>query len=76
MPVYFLKERRKNLPFFPIPCYHTPMAYKNLVKLIHKATGEIYLAPKNKKKLATVKLKLSKFSAKLRKHVLFTEAKK
>ena len=49
---------------------------ENLVKLVHKATGYIYWTRKNRKKLASVKLKLKKYNPKLRKVVEFTEGKK
>ena len=51
------------------------MSQDNLIKLVHKATGETYFSRKNKK-LVTRKIELSKFSKKLRKHVIFKEAKK
>lgn len=41
----------------------------------HAATGEVYYTRKNKK-LVTRKVELKKFSKKLRKHVIFKEAKK
>lgn len=43
--------------------------------LKHAATGEVYWTRKNRK-LVTRKVSLKKYSAKLRKHVVFTEAKK
>ncbi len=46
-----------------------------LIKLVNKDTKEIYWTSKNKK-LVTRKIELSKFSKKLRKHVVFKEAKK
>lgn len=49
---------------------------KNLVILQHKPTGEVYYTRKNKRKLADTKLKLKKYSSKLKKHVLFEEVKK
>ncbi len=48
----------------------------NLVKLVHKDTGEIYWSTKNRKKLAGIKLELKKYSKKLRKVVTFKESKK
>ena len=51
------------------------MSQDNLIKLIHKPTGEMYYSRKNKK-LVTRKIELSKFSKKLRKHVIFKEGKK
>ncbi len=51
------------------------MSQDNLIKLVHKPTGEMYYTRKNKK-LVTRKIELSKFSKKLRKHVMFKEAKK
>jgi ribosomal protein L33 len=52
------------------------MAQQNLVKLVHKATGETYWSTKNRKKLAGIKLEFNKYSKKLRKVVLFKESKK
>lgn len=52
------------------------MAYEKLAIMVHKETGERFLTPKNKKKLAGVKLELKKYSKKLRKVVTFKEAKK
>jgi large subunit ribosomal protein L33 len=51
------------------------MSQDNLIQLRHKATGEVYWTRKNKK-LVTRKVELKKYSAKLRKHVTFKEAKK
>lgn len=48
----------------------------NLVKMLHKATGHVYMTRKNRKKLATVKLKLRKYNPVLRKVVEYSEAKK
>ncbi len=49
---------------------------ENLVKLVHKATGHMYWTRKNRKKLASVKLKLRKFNPILRAHVDYVETKK
>lgn len=51
------------------------MSQTRLVKIANKKTGEIYHTSKNKKKVER-KLKLKKYSAKLRKHVEFNEIKK
>ncbi len=51
------------------------MSQTRLVKVANKKTGEVYHTSKNKKKVER-KLKLMKYSAKLRKHVEFTEIKK
>jgi large subunit ribosomal protein L33 len=51
------------------------MAQKQLIMLKHAATGEVYYTRKNRK-LVTRKVELKKFSKKLRKHVIFKEAKK
>lgn len=51
------------------------MSQDNLIKLVHKATGETYYTRKNKRKVER-KIKLKKFSKKLNKRVDFTEAKK
>jgi len=52
------------------------MSQDNLVILRNKETGEAYYSKKNKKKLANAKLKLMKFSKKLKKRVEFVESKK
>ena len=44
--------------------------------MIHKATGHVYMTRKNRKKLASVKLKLKKYNPVLRKVVEYTEGKK
>lgn len=50
--------------------------YKDkLVKLMNKDTKEVIFTRKNKKQV-TRKLEMKKFSKKLRKNVLFKEAKK
>ena len=46
-----------------------------LIQLKNKSTGETYWTRKNKK-LVEKKIELKKYSAKLRKHVVFKEAKK
>jgi large subunit ribosomal protein L33 len=46
-----------------------------LITLKNKSTGEVYWSRKNKKTVEK-KLELKKYSAKLRKHVAFKEAKK
>lgn len=51
------------------------MSQDSLIILKHKATGEVYFTRKNKKKVEK-KLELKKYSKKLRKHVVFKEAKK
>ena len=48
---------------------------ENLVRLVHKATGHVYWTRKNRKKLASVKLKLKKFNPILRKVVDYVEGK-
>jgi large subunit ribosomal protein L33 len=50
------------------------MANERLIKIKNKETGETYYTRKNKKKVAR-KIELKKYSAKLRKHVVFKEAK-
>jgi ribosomal protein L33 len=52
------------------------MAYEKLARMVNKETGEMFVTPKNKKKLAGVKLELKKYSKKLRKVVTFKEGKK
>ena len=52
------------------------MSQDNLIILRNKETGEAYYSKKNKKKLANAKLKLMKFSKKLKKRVEFVESKK
>lgn len=51
------------------------MSQDRLIKLANKQTGEIYFTGKNKKKVER-KIELKKFSKKLRKRVVFKEAKK
>lgn len=52
------------------------MSQDNLVKLVNKESGETYWSTKNRKKLADVKLKMNKYSKKLRKVIEFKESKK
>lgn len=51
------------------------MSQDALIILRNKETGEAYFTRKNKKKVER-KIELKKYSAKLRKHVTFKEAKK
>lgn len=51
------------------------MSQDRLIQLKNKETGEVYYSRKNKK-TATEKLELKKYSKKLRKPVVFKEAKK
>ena len=51
------------------------MSQDQLIQLKNKETGEVYWTRKNKKKVER-KIELKKYSAKLRKHVVFKEAKK
>ena len=51
------------------------MSQDQLIILRNKSTGEIYLTRKNKK-LVERKIELKKYSKKLRKRVVFKEAKK
>jgi len=51
------------------------MSQERLIQIKHKETGEVYWTRKNKK-LVTRKIELKKYSKKLRKHVVFKEAKK
>lgn len=51
------------------------MSQDQLIMLKHAATGEVYWTRKNRK-LVTRKVELKKYSAKLRKHVMFKESKK
>ncbi len=51
------------------------MPQKQLIQIRNKETGEVYFTRKNKKKVER-KIELKKYSAKLRKHVVFKEAKK
>lgn len=51
------------------------MSQDNLVKLRNADTKEVYWTRKNKKGVEK-KLELKKYSKKLRKHVVFKEAKK
>ena len=49
---------------------------KNLIKLVHKATGHTYFTRKNRKKLANVKLKFKKYNPFTRKREDYVETKK
>jgi large subunit ribosomal protein L33 len=51
------------------------MSQDQLIKLVHKETGEVYFTRKNKKKVER-KIELKKYSKKLRKRVTFKESKK
>ena len=51
------------------------MSQVQLIMLRSKSTGEVYFTRKNKKKVER-KIELKKYSAKLRKHIVFKEAKK
>jgi large subunit ribosomal protein L33 len=51
------------------------MSQKSLIQLKNKSTGEVYWTRKNKKGVER-KIEYKKYSAKLRKHVVFKEAKK
>lgn len=51
------------------------MSQDSLIIIKNKQTGESYFTRKNKK-LVERKIELKKYSAKLRKHVVFKEAKK
>jgi large subunit ribosomal protein L33 len=51
------------------------MSQDQLIQLKNKETGETYWTRKNRKKVER-KIELKKYSAKLRKHVTFKEAKK
>lgn len=51
------------------------MSQDRLIKLVNKETGQTIYSKKNKK-TTTDKLKLKKYSKKLRKHVVFAEGKK
>lgn len=51
------------------------MSQDRLIILKNKATGEVYYTSKNKRKVER-KIELKKYSKKLRKHVVFKEAKK
>ena len=51
------------------------MSQDNLIQIKNKGTGESYWTRKNKK-LVTRKIELKKYSKKLKKHIVFKEAKK
>jgi large subunit ribosomal protein L33 len=51
------------------------MSQDNLIQLKNKQTGEVYWTRKNRKKVER-KIELKKYSKKLRKMVVFKEAKK
>ena len=50
------------------------MSQDQLIALVNKKTGEVYLTRKNKRKVER-KIELKKYSKKLRKRVVFSEAK-
>lgn len=51
------------------------MSQDHLIQIKNKQTGETYWTTKNRKQVER-KLEFKKYSAKLRKHVVFKEAKK
>lgn len=51
------------------------MAQQHIAKLRNKETKEVYHTRKNKKRVER-KLELKKYSPKLKKHIVFKEAKK
>jgi large subunit ribosomal protein L33 len=51
------------------------MSQDKLIQLKNKGTGEVYYSRKNRKN-STEKLELKKYSKKLKKQVVFKEAKK
>ncbi len=51
------------------------MSQEKLIQLRNKSTGEVYWSRKNKKTVEK-KIELKKYSAKLRKHIVFKEGKK
>ena len=51
------------------------MSQEQLIRLVHKDTGEVYWTRKNKRKVER-KIELKKYSKKLPKRVVFKEAKK
>lgn len=51
------------------------MSQDQLIRLVNKQTGEVYFTRKNKRKVER-KIELKKYSKKLRKRVVFKEAKK
>ena len=51
------------------------MSQDKLIKIINKETGVVYITRKNRKKVQR-KIELKKYDKKLRKHVMFKEAKK
>jgi len=51
------------------------MSQDNLIRLVNKDTKEVYWTHKNKRKVER-KIELKKYSKKLRKRVIFKEAKK
>lgn len=51
------------------------MSQEQLIQIKNKETGETYWTRKNRKKVER-KIELKKYSAKLRKHIVFKEAKK
>lgn len=61
--------------FFCLGYITSLMSQDSLIQIRNKSTGEVYWTRKNKK-LVERKIELKKFSKKLRKHVVFKEAKK
>jgi len=53
----------------------TTMSQDMLIQLRNKETGEVYFTRKNRKKVER-KIELKKYSKKLRKRIVFKEAKK
>jgi large subunit ribosomal protein L33 len=51
------------------------MSQDQLIQLKNKETGEVYWTRKNRKTVEK-KLEFKKYSSKLRKHIVFKEAKK
>ncbi len=51
------------------------MSQDKLIQLRNKSTGEVYWSSKNRKTVEK-KLELKKYSAVLRKHIVFKEGKK
>jgi large subunit ribosomal protein L33 len=79
--LFLCKFTHGDLPFYGLYAivvrqhFITTMSQKSLILLKNKETGEVYWTRKNKK-LVERKVEYKKYSAKLRKHVTFKEAKK
>ncbi len=79
--VFLSSYFRKKISYWDICIFYrlwylfTTMSQDMLIQLKNKETGEVYFTRKNRKKVER-KIELKKYSKKLRKRVVFKEAKK